>query len=155
MGNSRLLTARQTAREINGPPTTPPPSPVGGRSLCSICTSMPITWTTAQRQRVMLMFSWKPSAGTTRSSSMTNTVTKPNPIGRSRLPELLFYFLRLSLLGFGGPVALVSQMEREVVAERAWLSKEQMREAIAICQSMPGPLAIQVGIYIAYLRGGF
>jgi chromate transporter len=86
---------------------------------------------------------------------MTNTVTKPNSIGRSRLPELLFYFLRLGLLGFGGPVALVSQMEREVVAERAWLSKEQMREAIAICQSMPGPLAIQVGIYIAYLRGGF
>jgi chromate transport protein ChrA len=72
-----------------------------------------------------------------------------------RLTELLFYFLRLGLLGFGGPVALVGQMEREVVAERGWLSKEQMREAIAICQSLPGPLAIQVGIYIAYLRGGF
>lgn len=86
---------------------------------------------------------------------MTNTVTKPNPIGRTQLLELLFYFLRLGLLGFGGPVALVGQMEREVVAERGWLSKEQMREAIAICQSMPGPLAIQVGIYIAYLRGGF
>jgi chromate transporter len=86
---------------------------------------------------------------------MTNTVTKPSSIERSRLPELLFYFLRLGLLGFGGPVALVGQMEREVVAERGWLSNEQMREAIAICQSMPGPLAIQVGIYIAYLRGGF
>jgi chromate transporter len=74
---------------------------------------------------------------------------------KNRLAELLFYFLRLGLLGFGGPVALVGQMEREVVAERGWLSKEQMREAIAICQSLPGPLAIQVGIYIAYLRGGF
>src|SRR5690349_7236644 len=74
---------------------------------------------------------------------------------RGRWIELLLYFLRLGLLGFGGPVALVGQMEREVVAERGWLSKEQMREAIAICQSMPGPLAIQVGIYIAYLRGGF
>jgi chromate transporter len=71
------------------------------------------------------------------------------------LAELLIYFLRLGLLGFGGPVALVGQMEREVVAERGWLTKEQMREAIAICQSMPGPLAIQVGIYIGYLRGGF
>jgi chromate transporter len=49
-------------------------------------------------------------------------------------------------LGFGGPVALVGQMERELVAERGWLTKEQMREAIAICQSLPGPLAIQVGI---------
>jgi chromate transporter len=74
---------------------------------------------------------------------------------RDRLAELLFYFLRLGLLGFGGPVALVGQMERELVTERGWLTKEQMREAIAICQSLPGPLAIQVGIYVAFLRGGF
>jgi chromate transporter len=74
---------------------------------------------------------------------------------RGRLAELLIYFLRLGLLGFGGPVALVGQMERELVGERAWLTKEQMREAIAICQSLPGPLAIQVGIYVAFLRGGF
>ncbi len=74
---------------------------------------------------------------------------------RSAVRELVSYFLRLGLLGFGGPVALVGQMERELVAERAWLSKEQMREAIAVCQSLPGPLAIQVGIYISYLRGGF
>jgi len=72
-----------------------------------------------------------------------------------RIAELTAYFLRLGLLGFGGPVALVGQMERELVTERKWLTKEQMREAIAICQSLPGPLAIQVGIYISYLRGGF
>jgi chromate transporter len=35
------------------------------------------------------------------------------------------------------------------------MTKEQMREAIAVCQSLPGPLAIQVGIYISYLRAGF
>ena len=74
---------------------------------------------------------------------------------RGRLIELLLYFLRLGSIGFGGPVALVGQMERELVGERGWLTKEQMREAIAICQSLPGPLAIQVGIYVAYLRGGF
>lgn len=72
-----------------------------------------------------------------------------------RMAELARYFLRLGLLGFGGPVALVGQMERELVTDRAWLDKEQMREAIAVCQSLPGPLAIQVGIYVAYLRGGF
>src|SRR5215472_16233331 len=72
-----------------------------------------------------------------------------------RIREVVVYFLRLGVLGFGGPVALVGQMERELVAERKWLTKEQMREAIAICQSLPGPLAIQVGIYVAYLRGGF
>ena len=72
-----------------------------------------------------------------------------------RIGELVRYFLRLGLLGFGGPVALVGQMERELVADKGWMTKEQMREAIAVCQSMPGPLAIQVGIYVSYLRGGF
>jgi len=76
-------------------------------------------------------------------------------IERSRIAELVRYFLRLGCLGFGGPVALVGQMERELVDGKKWLTKEQMREAIAICQSLPGPLAIQVGIYISYLRGGF
>lgn len=74
---------------------------------------------------------------------------------RERYGELVAYFLRLGLLGFGGPVALVGQMERELVADRGWLTKEEMCEAIAICQSLPGPLAIQVGIYVAYLRCGF
>jgi chromate transporter len=74
---------------------------------------------------------------------------------RSRMKELGLYFLRLGFLGFGGPVALVGQMERELVNEKKWLSKEQMRESIAICQSLPGPLAIQVGIYISWLRCGF
>src|SRR5579864_5243236 len=80
----------------------------------------------------------------------TTTTTEPGRIG-----ELVRYFLRLGCLGFGGPVALVGQMERELVDDKKWLTKEQMREAIAICQSLPGPLAIQVGIYISYLRCGF
>src|SRR6516165_12049118 len=84
----------------------------------------------------------------TRGVDMTVTATPE----RSRLGEVVTYFLRLGLLGFGGPVALVGQMERELVGDRDWLTKEQMREAIAICQSLPGPLAIQVGIYISYLR---
>src|SRR6266403_615797 len=82
---------------------------------------------------------------------MTTTTTIPG----GRISELVRYFLRLGFLGFGGPVALVGQMERELVDERKWLTKEQMRESIAICQSLPGPLAIQVGIYVSYLRGGF
>jgi chromate transporter len=65
------------------------------------------------------------------------------------------YFLRLGALGFGGPIALVGQMQRELVDERGWLTKEEMRDAIAICQSLPGPLAIQVGILVAHMRVGF
>ena len=75
---------------------------------------------------------------------------RPRPIG-----ELVRYFLRLGALGFGGSVALVGQMERELVTERGWLTKDEMREVIAVCQSLPGPLAIQVGIFVSYLRAGF
>src|SRR6266498_5421599 len=77
------------------------------------------------------------------------------PTDRVPLRELVRYFLRLGLLGFGGPVALVGQMERELVGDKKWLTKEEMREGIAVCQSLPGPLAIQVGIWISYIRGGF
>jgi chromate transporter len=80
---------------------------------------------------------------------------KPSTTNSGGLRELARYFLRLGFLGFGGPVALVGQMERELVSGRGWLTKEQMREAIAVCQSLPGPLAIQVGIFISYLRCGF
>jgi len=74
---------------------------------------------------------------------------------RVRIRDLVWYYLRLGTLGFGGPVALCGQMERELVQDREWVTKEEMREAIAVCQSLPGPLAIQVGIFISYIRGGF
>ena len=82
-------------------------------------------------------------------------MTNATEASRDRIVEVVRYFLRLGLLGFGGPVALVGQMGRELADERGWLTKEQMREAVAICQSLPGPLAIQVGVYISYLRAGF
>jgi chromate transporter len=77
------------------------------------------------------------------------------PSGGGAILELVAYFLRLGTLGFGGPVALCGLMERDLVQDRAWLSKAEMRDAIAVSQSLPGPLAIQVGIFISYMRGGF
>jgi len=74
---------------------------------------------------------------------------------RRPIREIVAYYLRLGTLGFGGPVALCGLMEKELVGERGWLTKEEMRDAIAVSQALPGPLAIQVGIFIAYLRGGF
>src|SRR2546428_742050 len=73
---------------------------------------------------------------------------------RVPIRQLVAYYLRLGALGFGGPVALCGQMEKELVQERKWLTKEEFRDGIAVCQSLPGPLAIQVGIYVSYLRGG-
>jgi chromate transporter len=74
---------------------------------------------------------------------------------RIPIPQLIRYFLRLGTLGFGGPVALCGLMEKELVGEKGWLTKAEMRDAIAVSQSMPGPLAIQVGIFASYMRGGF
>src|SRR5881396_3284368 len=95
------------------------------------------------------------------SVTLPETGRGGSPMEREQPPrsvpirELVRYYLRLGLLGFGGPVALVGQMEREMVGERKWLTKDEMREGIAVCQSLPGPLAIQVGIWISYIRGGF
>ncbi len=81
----------------------------------------------------------------------------PGQDPRARIPtrDLVRYFLRLGALGFGGPVALCGQMEKELVQGKRWVTREEMLEGIAVCQSLPGPLAIQVGIFICYLRGGF
>jgi chromate transporter len=81
------------------------------------------------------------------------SISLPTPA--SSIPSIVAYFLRLGTIGFGGPVALCGQMERDLVQEKRWLTKEEMRDAIAVSQSLPGPLAIQVGIFISYMRGGF
>jgi chromate transporter len=91
----------------------------------------------------------------------TPPTTTPEPAastrraGRGSLFELVAYFLRLGTLGFGGPVALCGLMEKELVQDKGWLTKEEMRDAIAVSQSLPGPLAIQVGIFVSYMRCGF
>ena len=76
------------------------------------------------------------------------------PGTRACLSVLALYFLRLGATGFGGPVALCGLMERDLVERRGWLSRTELRDMIAVCQSMPGPLAVQVGIFVGYRRCG-
>jgi chromate transporter len=82
-------------------------------------------------------------------------VSRSDIVCRVPIRDLVSYYLRLGTIGFGGPAALVGQMEKELVQERQWLTKEEFREGVAVCQSLPGPLAIQVGVFISYIRGGF
>jgi chromate transporter len=88
-------------------------------------------------------------------NSLSDVAEGTPPKQAPRIRDLAMYFLRLGTLGFGGPVALCGLMEKELVQDRGWLTKQEMRDAIAVSQSLPGPLAIQVGIFAAYLRGGF
>ena len=67
---------------------------------------------------------------------------------------LTAYFLKLGALGFGGPAALVGFMHRDLVEGRRWLSQEDYSLAMALAQLMPGPLAAQCAIAIAYLLRG-
>src|SRR5215831_16120210 len=73
---------------------------------------------------------------------------------RPTLRALLLYFLRLGALGFGGPIALVGYMQRDLVEERGWLSKEDYLEGLAFSQLCPGPLAAQLAKYIGWLHSG-
>lgn len=69
------------------------------------------------------------------------------------LRELAVYFLKLGAIGFGGPIALVGYMERDLVEQRQWISKEQYLRGLALAQLAPGPLAAQLAIYIGYVKG--
>lgn len=67
------------------------------------------------------------------------------------LRQLLYYFLKLGTLGFGGPVALVGYMYRDLVERKKWISENDYKEGLALAQLAPGPLAAQLGIYIGYV----
>jgi len=68
------------------------------------------------------------------------------------LPQLLAYFLRLGTTGFGGPIALVGHMQRDLVEERRWISREDYVEGLALAQLMPGPLAAQLAMYLGWVQ---
>jgi chromate transporter len=66
--------------------------------------------------------------------------------------DLLKYFLYLGSLGFGGPVALVGYMQRDLVERRQWFTKEEYMKSLALSQLAPGPLAAQLAICLGYVH---
>jgi len=70
------------------------------------------------------------------------------------LADLVRYFLRLGTVGFGGPIALVGFMQRDLVEERGWFTPAEYREGLALAQLAPGPLAAQLAMYLGWARGG-
>src|SRR5258705_4490667 len=68
------------------------------------------------------------------------------------LKDLVLYFLKLGTIGFGGPVALVGYMHRDLVEKRKWIEEEDYKEGLALAQLAPGPLAAQLAIYIGYVH---
>src|SRR6184192_2926980 len=70
------------------------------------------------------------------------------------LAQFCLYFLRLGAVGFGGPIALAGYMQRDLVEERRWISRQDYVEGLALAQLAPGPLAAQLAIYLGWVRGG-
>jgi chromate transporter len=71
-----------------------------------------------------------------------------------KLADLVLYFLKLGTWGFGGPVALVGYMQRDLVDQKKWISEDEYKEGLALAQLAPGPLAAQLGIYIGFVHYG-
>lgn len=70
---------------------------------------------------------------------------------RYSLAELVLYMLKLGTIGFGGPVALVGYMHRDLVERRGWISEADYKEGMTLSQLAPGPLAAQLAIYLGYV----
>src|SRR6266496_483124 len=70
------------------------------------------------------------------------------------LAGLVRYFLKLGSSGFGGPIALVGYMQRDLVEQRGWFSEKEYRQGLALAQTMPGPLAAQLAMWFGYLQAG-
>ncbi|WAH95284.1 chromate efflux transporter [Arthrobacter sp. MMS18-M83] len=68
--------------------------------------------------------------------------------------RFVFYFLRLGTIGFGGPIATVGYMQRDLVEQRGWIDRKDFLDGVALGQTMPGPLAAQVAMWIGYLQRG-
>ena len=73
---------------------------------------------------------------------------------RSRLIELAQLFLKLGIIGFGGPAAHIAMMEDEVVRKRVWLTRDQFMDLLGAVNLIPGPNSTEMAIHIGLLRAG-
>jgi chromate transporter len=76
------------------------------------------------------------------------SVTQP----RYSLWQMVLYALKLGSIGFGGPIALVGYMHRDLVEDRKWISESEYSEGMTLAQVAPGPLAAQLAIYLGYVH---
>ncbi len=85
------------------------------------------------------------------STSDSSTRLDRAPVG---LWPFIRYFLKLGVIGFGGPVALVGFMNRDLVEDRGWVKEDVYQLGLALAQIMPGPLAAQLAIALGYFEHG-
>jgi chromate transporter len=94
----------------------------------------------------------EPSTGPQDEVAVSGAVVASD--SRTGLGPLIGCFLKLGTVGFGGPVALVGFMHRDLVERRGWITEDTYKLSLALAQIMPGPLAAQTAIAIGYFEGG-
>ena len=77
--------------------------------------------------------------------------TRPEP---PTLAQAFPYWLKLGFISFGGPAGQIAMMHQELVEKRRWISEHRFLHALNYCMLLPGPEAIQLAIYIAWLMHG-
>jgi chromate transporter len=89
---------------------------------------------------------------------MQQSIQRPDAASAEALAAGLWplaaYFLKLGTIGFGGPVALVGFMHRDLVERRQWITEDTYKLSLALAQIMPGPLAAQTAIAVGYFEAG-
>lgn len=72
-----------------------------------------------------------------------------------RYKEVFFYFLRLGTLGFGGPLAVVGSIQKDLVENRKWMEEADFNATFSLIKAMPGPMAFQTAVFMGRVRAGF
>lgn len=68
--------------------------------------------------------------------------------------ELLFTFFKIGLFTFGGGYAMIAQIRETIVQNKKWITEDELLEIVAIAESTPGPIAINMATYVGYKRKG-
>jgi chromate transporter len=74
---------------------------------------------------------------------------------RKKYLEVFTYFLSLGLLGFGGPLAIIVTIQKDLIDKRKWMTIEDFGSVFALIKAMPGPVAFQVAVFMGRHRAGF
>ncbi|MBQ2944057.1 MAG: chromate transporter [Ruminococcus sp.] len=72
-----------------------------------------------------------------------------------RCLQLFLAFFKIGAFTFGGGVAMIPFMEREVVEKKNWIDRDELLDIVVVSESTPGPIAINAATFIGYKTVGF
>lgn len=67
-----------------------------------------------------------------------------------QLPTMFASFFKIGCFTFGGGYAMIPIIQKEVIDKRQWVEKEEFINLLALAQSAPGPMAVNVSIMVGY-----